>query len=180
MFTKKWVLFLAAMLVAASTASAQAATVTLPDTSQTTAVTASVPEQATVTVPATLTFTVNNITTTTAATAAVTVTNIALATVTKQLQISLQANAAAFTPPSVGATTWNAADISWAAGTWTNGTGTSGTLSNSAYNVVATCTAGTAGCSIAALGFTLAAKPTVQVSGNHTLTMTWKFASIGS
>jgi hypothetical protein len=45
---------------------------------------------------------------------------------------------------------------------------------------VATCTADTATCSTTGLVFTLAAKTTVQRSGNHTLSVTWKFESIGS
>jgi len=182
MYTRQGVhllIAIAAGLAFSSTASAQTS-ITLPDTSQTTVVTASVPEQATVTVPATLTFTVNSDAVSNTANAAVTVTNIALATATKQLQISLQANAASFTPPVVGAVTWSASDVSWAAGTWTSGTGAAGTLSNTSYTNVATCAAGSSGCSIAGLTFTLAAKSSVAISGNHTLTMTWKFASIGS
>jgi hypothetical protein len=53
-------------------------------------------------------------------------------------------------------------------------------LSNSAFNQVATCTAGTAACSTTGLILTLAAKTTVAISGNHTLSMTWKFESIGT
>jgi hypothetical protein len=35
-------------------------------------------------------------------------------------------------------------------------------------------------CSTVSLPFHLAAKPTVNYAGSHTLTMTWKFASIGA
>jgi hypothetical protein len=154
--------------------------VTLPDSAQTTILTADVAEQAQVTVPAGVTFTVNDITQSTAApVASVTVTNIALDAADKQLKISLQANAAAFTPPVALATTWDAADVSWNAPVWVNATGATGTLSAAGYNAVATAAADAADCSTAALVFTLAANPDVKRSGNHTLTVTWKFESIG-
>lgn len=168
------------VLLSASAAAAQT-TVVLPDTSRTTTLTANVSEQARVTVPAGITFNVTNVTVNTAASAAsVTVDSIVLATATKQLKISLQGNAASFTPPVVGATTWAVGDVTWNAATWTNATGSSGTLSNSAYNTVATCTADAADCSTTGLVLTLGAKSTVKRAGNHTLTVTWKFESIGS
>jgi len=169
-----------AMLLGSTPAFAQQS-VTLTDTSQTTTLTATVSEQARVTVPAGVTFNVTNVTSSTAATAAsVTVQNIVLATATKQMRVSLEANAASFTPPVVGGTTWGAADVTWNAATWTNATGASGTLSSAAYSEVATCAAGSADCSTTGLVFTLAAKGTVQNSGNHTLVVRWKFESIGS
>ena len=153
--------------------------VALPDTSQTTTLTANVSEQARVTVPSGVTFNVSNVSSNTAGGAAsVTVTSIVLATATKQLKVSLQANAASFTPPIVGATTWSASDVTWNAASWTNATGAAGTLSNSAYNTVATCTADVADCSTTALVFTLGAKATVKRAGNHTVVVTWKFESI--
>jgi len=171
------VLTLALMAFSAPLAHAQTA-VTLPDTSQTTTLTANVSEQAKVTVPSGVTFNVTNITANTAASgASITVQNIVLASATKQLKVSLQANAASFTPPVVGATTWGAADVTWNAAAWTNATGSSGTLSNSAYNTVSTCTADVTDCSTTALIFTLGAKSTVKRSGNHTLVVTWKFES---
>ena len=115
-------------------ASAQTS-VTLPDSSQTTTMTASVSEQAQVTVPAGVTFSVNNVASTTDASAAsVSVANIVLATATKQLKISLKAGAASFTPPVGGATTWSAVDVSWNAGSWTSATSATGTLSSASYN----------------------------------------------
>jgi hypothetical protein len=167
-------------LVTAGGAAAQT-TVALPDTSQTTTLTANVSEQARVTVPANITFNVVDINSSTAASAAsVTVDSIVLATATKQFQISVQAAAAAFTPPAVGATTWSAGDVTWNAATWTNATGASGTLSSSSSNVVATCTADVSSCSTTGLILTLGAKGTVKRSGNHTLNVTWKFESIGT
>jgi hypothetical protein len=168
-----------AMLIALSSPAFAQQSVTLTDTSQTTTLTANVSEQARVTVPAGVTFSVTNVSSSTAATAAsVMVQNIVLATATKQMRVSLQANAASFTPPVVGSTTWGAGDVSWNASTWTNATGAAGTLSNSAYTAVATCTADTPDCSTTGLVFTLGAKPAVQRAGSHTLVVTWKFESI--
>jgi hypothetical protein len=155
--------------------------VTLPDTSQTTVLTATVTEQAKVTIPTGLTFTVGDVASATNSSAAsVTVSNIVLATATKQLKVSLQAEAASFTAPVGGATTWAATDVTWNAATWSSATGASGTLSNSAYNTVATCAADAASCSTTGLVFTLGAKSTVQRSGNHQLTVRWKVEAIGS
>ena len=168
------------LLAAASTAAAQT-TVLLPDTSQTTTLTATVSEQARIQVPAAVNFNVSDVTSATAAPAAsVSVSNIALASATKQLKISLQAGAANFTPPVAGAATWSAGDVTWNAATWTNASGTSGTLSNASYGTVATCNADVGSCSTSGLVFTLGANNGVKRSGNHTLTVTWKFESIGS
>ena len=162
--------------------SAQAqTTVTLADTSQTTTLTATVAEQARVTFPSGVSFTVNNIAASTnSANASVNISNIVLATASKQLRVSLQSEAAAFTPPVSGAVTWSAGDVSWGAASWTNATGAAGTLSDSAYTQVATCAADAASCSSSALVFALAPKTTVQRSGNHTLVVRWKVESIGS
>jgi hypothetical protein len=155
--------------------------ITLPDTSRTTTMTAVVSEQATVTVPSGVTFNVTNVGQSTDATAAsVTVANIVLATATKQVRVSIQGNAASFTPPVGGATTWAVGDVTWNAATWTNATGASGTLSNSSYTAVATCTADAASCSTTGLVFTLAANGSVKRAGNHVLTVTWRFEAIGS
>lgn len=171
----------AAILCATATLAEAQVLVILPDTSQTTLVTATVSEQARVVVPAAVTFSVTDVSLSTAASAAsVTVDRIVLATATKQFKISLQAAASSFTPPVVSATTWSASDVTWNAATWTSATGSSGTLSSSTYNTVATCTADAAGCSTTSLVFTLGPKTTVQRAGNHTLSVTWKFESIGS
>src|SRR5688572_25090588 len=101
------------LFVAASAGVAGAqTTVTLPDTSQTTLLTATVSEQARIVVPASVSFTVGNIANSTAASAAtVTIDRIVMASATRQLRISVQAAAGSFTPPSVGATTWAASDV---------------------------------------------------------------------
>lgn len=169
-----------AVVACAGTALGQT-TVILPDTSQTTSVSATVSEQARVAVPPSITFNVTDIGSSTSAGAAtVTVTQIVLASATKQLRLSLQANAAAFTPPEPGAVTWSAGDVTWNAASWTNATGAAGTLSNSSYGTVATCAANATGCSTSALIFTLAPKTSVQRAGTHSLTVTWKIESIGS
>jgi len=157
------------------------AVVDLPNSAQSTVLTANVSEQAKVTVPSGITFNVLDITAiTTAPVASVTVSNIALATATKQLKISVQAAAAVFTPSVDGAVTWAVGDVSWLGTGWTTSTGAAGTLIESAYHEVATCDADAAGCANAALSFKLAAKGTVKRSGSHTLGITWKFESIGS
>ena len=169
------------LTLAAAGAAAAQTTVALPNTSQTTTLTSIVNEQARVTVPATANFNVTDVASSTAASAAsVTVSNIVLDTATKQIKVSIQANGASFTPPVPGATTWSASDVTWNAATWTNATGASGTLSSSAFNEVATCDADAASCSTTGLVFTLGAKSTVKRSRNHTLSITWKFESIGT
>jgi hypothetical protein len=173
-----------ALLLFASVRAGAQTSVTLPDTSQTTTLTASVSEQATVTLPAGVTFNVTNVAAgTTASNASITVQNIVLATATKQLKISLMANAASFTPPVGGATTWSASDVSWSApnsgpNAWVNAIRNNATLSSSTFVEAATCIADTASCSTTGFAFALAAKPTVKRSGNHTLTVTWKFESM--
>jgi hypothetical protein len=168
------------LLFGAGVAAAQTA-VALPNSSQTTTMTANVSEQARVVVPSGVTFNVTAIgSATTASAASVTIDQVVLATATKQLKVSLQANAADFTPPVALAATWAAADVTWNAATWTNATGAAGTLSATAYTAVATCAADAAGCNTTALTFSLGAKTTVKRSGNHTLAVTWKFESIGT
>jgi hypothetical protein len=168
--------FALSMLAAVS---AGAQTVSLPNTDLTTTLTASVSEQATVTVPANVLFNVTNIGAATNATAAsVTISNIVLANATKRIKISLQADAASFTPPVGGAATWAPGDVTWNAATWTNATGASGQLSSGAYTEVSTCAADAASCSTNDLTFTLGANSSVKRSGNHTLTVRWKVEAI--
>lgn len=179
-FTRVAALAALATLGSAAAASAQV-TVTLPDTNQTTVLTAAVTEQARITVPSGVTFTVSDVAQNTDAPgAAVTIENIVLATASKQLQVSLKAEAANFTPPVSGATTWAASDVSWAAGSWTNATAAANSLNDSSYNAVATCSADASACSTSDLVFTLAAKSSVKRSGNHVLTVRWRVESIGS
>lgn len=176
------ILTLALGIVALGADAAQAqTTVLLPDTSQATLLTAVVSEQARVSVPANVSFAVTNVSNSTAAGAvAVAVDRIVLATATKQLRITVQAAAGGFTPPVAGATTWSASDVTWNAPSWTRATGATGTLSSVSFNQVATCDPNAADCSTTGLIFTLGANSSVQRAGNHTLTVTWKFESIGS
>lgn len=170
-------------VVTAGLASAQTV-VTLPNSTQTTTLTANVSEQAQVAVPVGVTFNVQDVSLNTAASSAsVTVNSIVLATATKQLKISVKANAAAFVHSQVGATTWAASDVSWNAATFSNsGVGSTGALSTSTstYTVLATCAADAASCSASDLVFTLAANSAVRRAGSHTLGMTWKFEAIGT
>ena len=106
--------------------------------------------------------------------------NIVFSSETKQLRLSIKANAASFTPPDGSGTTWAASDVSWNGCSWTNGTGAAGTLSDSSYNVVVTSAARPYLLATMGLVFTLAAKSSVSKSGDHTLVCTWKVESIGT
>jgi hypothetical protein len=163
--------------VAAAVASGTSGS-TLPDTSQATTFTATVNEQAAVSVPATATFSVTNVAASTATSSqTVSATNVAL-TNGKKLRIEIQANAATFTPPTGTEVTWNASDVNWNAATWTNGTGASGSLSSSEYTKVVDMTsANSASLTTTALVFTLAAKSSIDRAGDYTLACTWKFSS---
>jgi hypothetical protein len=164
--------------ITAGLASAQA-TVFLPDTTQSTLLTANVSEQAQVTVPAGVTFNVTNISQATAAApASVTVNNIVLATASKTLKISVYGAAATFTPSVAATPTWAVADVSWGIATFAPaGTATLGTLALTPVAIV-TCGAAVASCSTTNLVFTLAPNVAVTRSGSHTLSMIWKFESI--
>lgn len=169
-------------MILASRAGVQAqTTVVLPDTSQTTTVSVTVSEQARVAVPSGVSFSVTNVGASTVAPAVtITIDQIVLGSATRQLRLSLRADAASFTPPAPGETTWSAGDISWNAAAWTAASGVSGTLSAATFDTVATCDAGATACSTTGLVFSLASKPAVQRSGTHTLVVTWKVESIGS
>ncbi|MDI6827733.1 MAG: hypothetical protein QME62_04525 [Armatimonadota bacterium] len=174
---KKAAVIMSMMLVASGV---WATVVTLPDTSQTTTFTATVSEQANVSVPASVTFTVNNVSENTSSTnQTVSATSIVLSD-GKKLRIEIAPNAANFTPPSGGSVTWASSDISWNAPTWTGGTGNAASMSANVgtYTKVADMATANAGeVSTSALVFTLAAKATVDRAGNHTLEATWKFSS---
>jgi hypothetical protein len=157
-----------------SAVSAGAQTVPLGDSSLTTTLTAVVSEQATVTVPGTITFNVTNVTASTTATASVSVSNIVLSSAAKQIHVSLKADTASFNPPAPGDATWAAGDVSWNAATWTNASGTSGTLDDVGFNDVSACTADTASCSTNDLTFTLAPNLAVKRAGSHSIVVRWK------
>lgn len=181
MHVGRYAIVVIGMLLASRGTAIGQTTVVLPDTSQTTTVSVTVSEQARVAVPSGISFNVTNVgASTTASAATVTIDQIVLASATRQLRLSLRADAASFTPPGAGDTTWAASDVSWNAALWTAAAGVSGTLSSATFNTVATCDAGATGCSTTALVFSLASKPAVQRSGTHTLVVTWKVESIGS
>ncbi len=155
-----------------------AAIVTLPDTSQTTVFAAFVDEQAKVSVPTAINFAVSDVSQSTeSANQAISATAVVLKD-GRALKISLQANAANFTPPPGGTITWAASDVSWSAPAWTGGIGSIGALSSAAYITVAQSTANPTELSTTGLRFTLAGKSTVDRTGTHILVTTWKFESI--
>ncbi len=83
--------------------------------------------------------------------------------------------------PSPARPPGEAGDVTWNAASWTNATGASGTLTDLSYSAVATCGRRRRGpAHTTALIFSLGAKSTVKRSGNHTLSIQWKFASIGA
>ena len=157
-----------------------ATVVTLPDTSQTTTFTASVSEQADVTVPGAVTFSVTNVSAGTASSQqTVSATTIVLND-GKKLRIEIAPTAADFTAPSGGSVTWASGNISWDAPSWTGGTGNATSMSGTAgtyAKIVDMTTANSSEVSTTGLVFTLAAKNTVDRAGSHTLTATWKFSS---
>ncbi len=155
------------------------ATITLPNEAQTTTFTATVSEQVNVSVPASVSFTVNSVSAQTNSIAQnVSATTIVL-TDGKKLRVEIAPNDTAFTPPSGGTTTWASSDVSWS-GTWTNGTANNSAMSASAntyVKLVDMTSANAASLSSTDLVFTLAAKTTVDRAGSHTLAATWKFSS---
>lgn len=161
----------------AGRAPAWSAPVTLPDTSQTSSATAMVIDQASITVPTSIQFTIIDVTAATDATQlqSVSVTNIVIHD-GKSVRVSLAPNAALFTKPAGATVTWSASDVSWDAPTWINGTGTAGSLSPTpgAYTTVATSAANPTGdLSTSSLKFTLAPKA-VDRAGDYSLVATWK------
>jgi hypothetical protein len=168
-------MILAATVLTAGYASAQSPIT--PDGGNTTTFTATVSEQADISVPANVAFAVTNKSAAAVSTAqTVTLSNIVLSSASKTLRMSVS-SPASFTAPA-GAT-YAAGDVSWNASTFTSGTGIAGTLAATDV-VLATCVAAVTTCGTTNLVFTLAPNATVVHSGNHTLVMTWKFESMGS
>ena len=166
-------------LTAITAGMASAQVLPLPNETGTSTLAATVSEQASFSVPSTVSFAVTNILVpTTSSAVSVTATNIVLANASKTLHIMVRGNGPVFTPSVAASPTWVVADVSWAAATFTNGTGVLGTLAQT-YVGVATCAADVASCGTTNMVFTLAANPAVTRSGDHTLVMTWKFESIG-
>jgi hypothetical protein len=169
------VAMLACSVVGANATSAVPLT---PDAgSTTTTVTATVPEQCEVSLPATCAFTVSDITQAYTTDVSVGASYIVLND-GNSLRLSMQAAAPSFTGPVVGHHSYAASAISWPADTWSNGTGAAGTLSDvSAVPVVlSSANAGTMG--DATLPITLASDVLVDRAGNHTLTVNWIVESV--
>lgn len=168
-----------AFLVLVLAGAAFAVVVTLPNESQTTTFTANVTEQANVTVPAAVAWTVPDVASATAsADSPVSATTVVLAEGNK-LRIEIAPDATGFTAPGTGAVTWASSNVSWV-GTWTNGTANNTAMSASAntyVKLVDMTAANTGSLSSTSLVFTLAAKATVDRAGAHTLAATWKFSS---
>ncbi len=167
-----------ALLVGAGGIANAQTVVPVPDQSQTTTLIAQVGEQVRINVPATVTFVVANVANPTNATAAITLDNIVLSSATRQLNLLVRAEAAAFTPPVVGDPSWVAGDVSWAAGGWTNGAGAGGTLSTTFASVVLG-TGNATSVSNPGMAMTLAANTAVNRSGSHTMVIRWRVEGVG-
>ena len=127
------------VLAFASLGSAQTS-VTLTDTSQTTTLTANVSEQARVTVPAGVTFTVGDVAASTAAGAASVRSRTSFWRPQPSSSRSRCRRMRQRSPPRLEARQPGRQPMSaWNAAAWTNATGAAGTSSNAAYNTVATC-----------------------------------------
>lgn len=158
-------------------AASRASPVALPNETQQSSIIATVMEQAQITVPATIAFDVTDVTQDTPVSGlTVSATSVCL-TDGNALRIELKADAADFTPPSVGAPTWVASDVSWTAGSWTGGAGLAGTLSALAYNKVAESNVNASQLSNSDMAFTILARPAIQYAGQYTITGTWRFSS---
>jgi len=144
---------------------------------QSTTITTTVNEQATLTVPATAAFTVNDINSSAGTTLNVHADNIVLND-GSSLRLSLKAANANFAGPVGSTHDLAASKISWTASTWTNGTGASGTLSSSTANAVVLSDANASSVSNAALPLTLASDAAIDRAGNYTLTANWIVESV--
>ncbi len=178
------ILSLSIVSLAIATAAGAAGELLTPlpqDATQLTTLTATVAEQATVTVPTDIAFAVSDITADTASTTgtSVTVTDIVLDSGNK-LQILVSSAATSFTGIGTG-TTFTASDVRWSgAAVWSTGgaataSGTGGLTSTP--KEIATCT-GVAACNTSDAIFSLKGDSAVTLAGAQTLTMTWRFASI--
>jgi len=176
----KYLLKLAALgcLFVMSTLSAMAQATDLPDATNGLTVTATVREQAIISVPATIGFDVTDVgAATTVSSGAISLTQIVLND-GKKIRLSLKASAASFTAAAGGSVTWAASDISWNTGAWTNGMGAANALDNAAYVEVMTSSSDNPASVTGSFTFTLAAKATVDRAGAHTLAATWKVESL--
>jgi hypothetical protein len=146
---------------------------------QSTTLTATVSEQATLTVPSTAAFAVTDINSNTLTTTALNVhaDNIVLFD-GNSLRILLQAASTNFTGPAGSTHNLAASKVTWPASSWTNGTGASGTLSSSAAGEVVTSSANASSVSNSALPLTLHSDAAIDRAGDYTLVANWTIESV--
>jgi hypothetical protein len=134
--------------------------------------TVSAVETTRIALPASLGFTVTNVSASTIGNpnpTSVSLTNISLST-SNRVRVSVKADSN-FVPPS--GTAIPASKVSWTTSSAVQGTGSSGTLSTSAYGQVFQSTPNKTSASIS-VTWTLAAPGTPLRAGTHTMTMRWK------
>jgi hypothetical protein len=134
--------------------------------------TVSAVETTRIALPASLGFTVTNVSASTIGNpnpTPVSLTNISLST-SNRVRVSVKADSN-FVPPS--GTAIPASKVSWTTASAVQGTGSSGTLSTSAYGQVFQSSPNKTSASIS-VTWTLAAPGTPLRAGNHTMTMRWK------
>jgi len=149
---------------------------TLPDTSHVTTFTASIAEQAVVSIPFQIIWDVTDITASTTSTGnAIGATSVVLCD-GNALRIEIIAEGEDFCPPDGGSVSWKAVDVSWDAGTWTGGTGAAGTLTSEAYTRLADSNVNATELSSSSVTWTIAPK-VVDRAGYHEISTIWKFSS---
>jgi hypothetical protein len=164
----------AAGLLLAATAAGGATVYTMPATTLPVHLTYTVLRQAQVIVPAGISFDVHDISVSTTS-AAVSVTTTGIIVYGNFMHIGLSADAASFTPPVTGATTWASTSVVWSAATWDGGTGVGRALSSTTVGDLVSCSAHLDHCSTTNLVFTLVPNTSVKRAGLHTITARFKF-----
>jgi len=139
--------------------------------------TASAQESVTISLPATVTFTVSDVSSTTAADIdPVTVQfSGAVLNPSRVLRISVIADSSTLAGP--GGSTIPVSAVSWTVSGAAGGSGTPGTLSSSSYSGVFQSTQAAVSGSFD-LSFTLAAVPGTLRAGNHTVRVRWKLEAL--
>jgi hypothetical protein len=131
-----------------------------------------------ITIPASVSFAVDNISATTTGTPATFTVSYSGAHVgkTEVLRISVKANTTVFTPPS-GTTKIPASNVTWTTSSAVGGTGSSGTLSATQYTQVYQSNVNPSSGSVA-ITWRLTGAPVGIRSGSHTLSLTWKLEAV--
>jgi hypothetical protein len=131
-----------------------------------------------ITIPASVSFAVNNISATTTGaptTFTVSFSNAKLKN-TDALRISVMANSTTFTPPN-GTTQIPASTVTWTTSNTVGGSGSSGTLSAAQYTQVYQSNINPSSGSVA-ITWRLTGAPVGIRSGTHTLSLTWKLEAV--